>query len=251
MLWERAPSRTASSPNCGDDAGAAAAGLTKELLRRVCEPFFDQMIMALLSVLQGQNTYAACNQEAFEACFQPKVGVPNLSNQAEQLSEEAMSDPGEGFAFSCVLDPPSQSQTMAAYAPELLPQANGAAIKVSGGVTNKDQDKTSPATVIVCRHWKSKGFCRMEDKCKFAHPDHKCGVPNRTSLAGKGAPAQGNTGVANTNSSDEEAGANADGTKKKKRRSKAKSKMLEQAGGHSEQPGLPPPQRLSELLNRD
>jgi len=251
MLWERAPSHTASSPTCGEDAGGpAAAGLTKELLRRVCEPFFDQMIMALLSVLQGQNTYCGGNQEAFEACFQPKVGVPNLS-QADRLSEEAMSDPGDTFAFSCVLEPPQPSSTMAAHAPEFLPQANGAAIKVSGGVTNKDQDKTSPATVIVCRHWKSKGFCRMEDKCKFAHPDHKCGVPNRTSLAGKGATAPGNAGVANTNSSDEEAGANADGTKKKKRRSKAKSKMLEQAGGHSEQPGLPTQQRLAELLHRD
>jgi len=30
--------------------------------------------------------------------------------------------------------------------------------------------------VMVCRHWKSKGFCRMESKCKFLHPEHKCGI---------------------------------------------------------------------------
>mmetsp|Transcript_62789 Transcript_62789/g.182099 ORF Transcript_62789/g.182099 Transcript_62789/m.182099 type:complete len:376 (+) Transcript_62789:104-1231(+) len=29
---------------------------------------------------------------------------------------------------------------------------------------------------MVCRHWKSKGFCKMEDKCKFLHPEHKRGT---------------------------------------------------------------------------
>lgn len=30
--------------------------------------------------------------------------------------------------------------------------------------------------VMVCRHWKSKGFCRMGEKCKFLHPEHKRGT---------------------------------------------------------------------------
>lgn len=29
---------------------------------------------------------------------------------------------------------------------------------------------------VVCRHWKSKGWCRMGEECKFAHPEHKRGV---------------------------------------------------------------------------
>jgi len=28
---------------------------------------------------------------------------------------------------------------------------------------------------MVCKHWKSKGWCRMESKCKFLHPEHKRG----------------------------------------------------------------------------
>merc|ERR1712228_604643 len=29
---------------------------------------------------------------------------------------------------------------------------------------------------MVCRHWKSKGWCRLEENCKFLHPECKKGV---------------------------------------------------------------------------
>merc|ERR1712050_63895 len=29
---------------------------------------------------------------------------------------------------------------------------------------------------MVCRHWKSKGWCRYESQCKFSHPENKRGV---------------------------------------------------------------------------
>jgi hypothetical protein len=32
---------------------------------------------------------------------------------------------------------------------------------------------------MVCHHWKSKGWCRMEAECKFMHPDHKRGVGSK------------------------------------------------------------------------
>lgn len=30
--------------------------------------------------------------------------------------------------------------------------------------------------VPICRHWHSKGWCRLGDGCKFAHPDHVRGI---------------------------------------------------------------------------
>lgn len=33
-------------------------------------------------------------------------------------------------------------------------------------------------SVMVCRHWKSKGWCRLEANCKFLHPEHKRGPGN-------------------------------------------------------------------------
>jgi len=29
---------------------------------------------------------------------------------------------------------------------------------------------------MVCCHWKNKGWCRYQDQCKFAHPEHKRGI---------------------------------------------------------------------------
>merc|ERR1712050_321115 len=29
---------------------------------------------------------------------------------------------------------------------------------------------------MVCRHWRSKGWCRYESQCKFSHPENKRGV---------------------------------------------------------------------------
>jgi len=38
-------------------------------------------------------------------------------------------------------------------------------------VDELELDKSS----MVCRHWKSKGWCRLEEKCKFLHPENKRG----------------------------------------------------------------------------
>lgn len=243
MLWERAPNSTKSA-----ETGTSAEGLSKELLRRVCEPFFEQMLTTLLGVLQGQNPYGSpCSEkEAFEACFQPQH-----SSQVDRLSEEQDgSNPDDLGAFSSVLVDSNFGQPsgiVSAFQPE---QASDAA-KVSPGAKPKDQDKS--ATVIVCRHWKSKGWCRMAENCKFAHPDHKCGVgaPNGAKgsdrpseanvLAGEHARSEGPGNKHASSSSDEETGANGAGQKKaaRKRRSKAKGKQAAQPSG--DQTAMVPP----------
>jgi hypothetical protein len=39
-----------------------------------------------------------------------------------------------------------------------------------------EQANDSEKSLMVCRHWKSKGWCRLESNCKFQHPEHKRGV---------------------------------------------------------------------------
>mmetsp|Transcript_174863 Transcript_174863/g.560681 ORF Transcript_174863/g.560681 Transcript_174863/m.560681 type:complete len:503 (-) Transcript_174863:170-1678(-) len=48
-------------------------------------------------------------------------------------------------------------------------------------------------SVMVCRHWKSKGWCKLGDDCKFLHPDHKrgSGVPQRKGGGGGGPGGSG------------------------------------------------------------
>merc|ERR1719401_342523 len=37
-------------------------------------------------------------------------------------------------------------------------------------------DDSSGKSHMVCRHWKTKGWCKYQTNCKFMHPEHKRGV---------------------------------------------------------------------------
>mmetsp|Transcript_104577 Transcript_104577/g.207649 ORF Transcript_104577/g.207649 Transcript_104577/m.207649 type:complete len:512 (-) Transcript_104577:78-1613(-) len=65
-----------------------------------------------------------------------------------------------------------------------------------------DMDAELDKSIMVCRHWKSKGWCRLEDRCKFLHPENKRGggtARNKGSGAGSNAdrPSGGILGGAN------------------------------------------------------
>lgn len=90
--------------------------------------------------------------------------------------------------------------TMSPVSPALMPKesraaaaalfqaaaAAGAAATDAGSTSSPSKPSVSknvagtagPAhkCAVVCRHWKSKGWCRMGEECKFAHPEHKRGV---------------------------------------------------------------------------
>jgi len=55
-----------------------------------------------------------------------------------------------------------------------------------------DSEKT-----VVCHHWKSKGWCRMEDQCKFLHPESKKGVGSDKGRKKAGYNTKGRPGHAN------------------------------------------------------
>jgi len=74
---------------------------------------------------------------------------------------------------------PALTPTVSPVPPNLVPCAQG--MNASGVPMDGSQspDSTGPGqakTAVVCRHWKSKGWCRLGDECKFAHPEHKCGA---------------------------------------------------------------------------
>merc|ERR1712139_363673 len=41
---------------------------------------------------------------------------------------------------------------------------------------DSEQVSDSEKSTMVCRHWKTKGWCRLESNCKFLHPEHKRGI---------------------------------------------------------------------------
>merc|ERR1719367_2178037 len=56
------------------------------------------------------------------------------------------------------------------------------AIHVTSTSVNKSpkwsvEEGTPPS--MVCRHWRSKGWCRYQTTCKFLHPEHKQGAAKK------------------------------------------------------------------------
>jgi len=111
------------------------------------------------------------------------------------------------------------------------------AVEPPDGTDTRQQEGSSPdmpppanteKSVMVCRHWKAKGFCRLEANCKFLHPEHKRGAvaapaakapanPGNPSSSGAAPPSQlasaaGQDGASKTSRSSRRAGRNRHGT---------------------------------------
>jgi len=227
-------------------------GISKEFLRSVCEPFFDQMLVAVHQALQEQSQQALQVQGV---CQSMQVAPASMNQQGlpcEERSTDDDSDVSDSGAFSSIFTPLStevedhavkngqQAFTALMCSADALSKVNC----VESDNTNRhrqevesdaehgsDQEKS----VMVCRHWKSKGWCRMEENCKFLHPEHKRGVGfgngnKAVGISGGSNPDISSSLVHDSNPSDELALIAADGKKKsgKKRKNKNKASGLKE-----------------------
>jgi hypothetical protein len=116
-----------------------------DLLQVLCRPFFQQMVASLHKVLQQ------------------RIGNKPRHNLNggwhDHLHEQVDIDEASTEAFSSLFSGPSS-------------EGEGPEAAERGSDVSSDVEKS----VMVCRHWRSKGWCRLEDKCKFLHPEHKRGV---------------------------------------------------------------------------
>lgn len=143
---------------------AAQGGVSRELLRKMCEPYFEQMLISLQDTLQDQQReMAACPQSLFRPGQQV---TPSSLHGCEEESTEAE---GDAFAFASILSSTSSDA-------DVLDAVERKS--VTSEATGDSLDK-SP---MVCRHWKSKGWCRLGGDCKFLHPEHKRGISAPTEI---------------------------------------------------------------------
>jgi len=140
--------------------------ITPDVLQPMCEPFFEQMVVALQQSMQQHSSHQTQGQHfniaqsmqttglpAFDACFQPVFFPSQMFYHMDDASTEA----DDSCPFTSNLSPSSEGEVDAAE--------------------GKSEDTSDvERTAMVCRHWKSKGWCRLESKCKFLHPEHKRGV---------------------------------------------------------------------------
>lgn len=130
-----------------------------------------------------------------------KDWLPNLSSRLSQHSREVERELADatgsnrplylawseeqprGQQLTPTVSPvmPKLHPSAARQGPTTLPQA------AAGEVSSDEEagNPRGPKSAMVCRHWKSKGWCRLEDKCKFIHPEHKRGpIPSSSSRRG-------------------------------------------------------------------
>lgn len=155
--------------------------ISRELLRTVCEPFFEQMITALQHALQEQMlaqqqcpdtiNHAMKNALANQGCLQPWSCL-------DPTFDEESTEADDFGAFASLLSGcPSEADTKSPETDVVAPLSLEYALpeepeQSSDLELELDSEKSS----MVCRHWKTKGWCRMESNCKFLHPEHKRGV---------------------------------------------------------------------------
>jgi len=154
----------------GMQAPAMQPGMSREQLRAICQPYFEQMLVSVHQAVQcqqggGQQFQGQChNMQGFPTLMQH--GFPS-----EEPSTADGSDISSEAAFSTILSPPPN-----AVAEERLKRGHQVEVAAESQYGASEIGEDQEKAVMVCRHWKTKGWCRMEGNCKFLHPAHKCGV---------------------------------------------------------------------------
>lgn len=195
MLWGCAP---ASHGGGLAQETPAEPLVSRELLRSVCEPFFEQMLTALQQALQQtqkqqfskdaqimQPTLQMTKISSFQSASRP---ISHQLSRLDPMLDEESTEADELGAFASLLSGPSSEgesiDSLEAKSPEVevvFPVAQ------SDGLDEAGRSSCAEKSNMVCRHWKTKGFCRLESSCKFLHPEHKRGATARKCCIGGSA----------------------------------------------------------------
>jgi hypothetical protein len=173
MAWGRCP---ATLPPGYEPIPAIAPLISSEFLRKVCEPYFEQMLAALQHALQPQgidqgDPLRASNRKSKGLCMQ-SIRVKPLDG----MFDEETSEVDEYGAFASVFESGSENRSVENI-DEAIRELDCMTVMAlnnadDGVEVSSEQERSN----MVCRHWKSKGWCRLEANCKFLHPENKRGA---------------------------------------------------------------------------
>jgi len=185
MCWGLTP----DVPSEGYSQGVPSSQpvISRELLRAVCEPFFEQMLTALQQTLQKQVMDAA-NQQTKPGSLQPGlhahtlqangIGYTQQWSYLDPVLDEASTEADDVGAFASLLSGPSSEAEGIDGTEVHSLEENLAQPPMTSQALPDDSEQASDSekSIMVCRHWKTKGWCRLGDNCKFLHPEHKRGI---------------------------------------------------------------------------
>jgi len=143
--------------HCSVQQMPAGPSVSREMLRAKCEPFFDKMIVALQQAIQQSQTDVG---DSFHSTCYPHA----FSLERDDMSTDA----DDSAAFASIFSVPSEGDD----------SIDSMSDTVSSSIAKENSDAANEVekSTMVCRHWKSKGWCRLGTQCKFLHPEHKRGI---------------------------------------------------------------------------
>jgi hypothetical protein len=169
-----------------DVLGAAEPSVRHELIQTLCQPFFKQTVDSLwgeissVGPVQVDTTWQniIMNHPLKDDRFGKSLG----------LAEEDSTDADNDSAFATLFTSDGED-CEAEPRMEKVSQSS----QFSSTVGAFDGDSESPSdekSHMVCRHWKSKGWCRYESQCKFSHPESKRGASANALMENSDRPAR-------------------------------------------------------------
>merc|ERR1719428_2652378 len=140
------------------------------------EALQEQLRRSGSGIPRTQQTSAQATRDIFQSVFGSNMPTMHHRTQLDPMPDDE-STTDEVGAFASLLSGPS-SEGEAFDASEASPHdSETSSPAVNNSSPREDSEPSDPEkSVMVCRHWRSKGWCRMEANCKFLHPEHKRGV---------------------------------------------------------------------------
>jgi len=167
-------------PSYVDMVSPRTLNVPVEALRSMCGPFIEQM---LKNVEEGVTSFLESADAGADATVDspvPESGCTGAFGALLSIPSPEM-NPHELFGFGLPMEPTFAGsvevrrgcgQTWHQQSPTIVwadeePETSVFLLREAATIPQKK--------LQICRHWQSKGFCRLGDGCKFLHPENVCG----------------------------------------------------------------------------
>lgn len=161
-----------------------------DLIHYLCQPFFER----LSEVLYGQLSISNCLHAQVKEDVQGITESLDLENSRLILEQhlgfwdEASTDVEDGSPFVSLLS----SDVEECQGSHRIEASSASQLSRTRALSFEDDTYSLIdfcESTMVCRHWKSKGFCRYNSQCKFLHPEHARGIRGKVATGTNHTPS--------------------------------------------------------------
>jgi hypothetical protein len=145
-----------------------------QMVQGLCQPFFDHISGALCDEVSSVG-FCPFPEVVQTVAKSRALDKPRLNlEQSLALWEEGSTDTDDGSAFAGLFS--SDGEEHEVESRKETPTAAQLMLLSATPISSREDDVESLQDATVCKHWKSRGWCRYHSQCKFLHPEDKRGI---------------------------------------------------------------------------